>query len=1062
MIDAFDPIFTHEVPAEFHSFSNFAEVIRWRAEQHPDAIAYTFLADGEDDEENITFGELERRVRIAAAHIRRQAPVGSRALLIYDSGIDYIVAILGCFAAGVIAVPVYPPDPWRFQTTLERLEVVLADSQASLLLTTGGYQQAADDLLGRCPDLKKVIATDQIDHSRDEAMPETSVSRDDPALLQYTSGSTGAPKGVIVSHGNLLFNSRHIQRFDEPHAVIVSWLPMYHDMGLMGMVLQTVHSGRRLVLMSPVRFVERPFRWLRAVSKYRAYSTCGPNFAFDMCVRKIPDEDLAGLDLNCLTLAVTGAEPIRPETLDRFAKRFAPYGFDRKAFYPSFGLAEATLIVSGGEKYAPPVVKRHNTNGHMLGQAVTEPATSSRQQRALVGCGKAIDQVTIEIVDPETRRPCPAGAVGEIWVAGPGVAQGYWNQPEKTRETFRATLADTGEGPFMRTGDLGYLDDGELFVTGRIKDTIILRGHNYYPQDIEQTVQQCDRHLDNQVGAAFSVERQDGERLVVVQEVRRTKKLDAQGLLKSIRRSVQQEHQIRPVAVALVPRGAVPKTSSGKIRRAAYKSQYLTGELEILAKWTEEELSASANAAVRATTTTNGHGKANSNGHAIEAANGHATGAAPWETLLDAHRRGILAFLTKAFAQLDHCVLPHRLHGELLLFADLGLESIDAVELLARIETQYRCRIPFDEFFAEVGQRQGRDVTIGELLDFLDLQLPAEPKTADVSADAQSHVEVNGAKLFYRQEGVAGPQVVLIHGIGGNLTGWYLCSLMRELAKNFRVTAYDLRGHGRSDVPESGYSSRTMAADLVGLLDGLGIERPYLMGHSYGATVALHAAVEHPDRVAGVVLSDAYLPGLRDVHGSADCWMGWERYQTLAREVGLEVSDEWDNLEPLFEQVAALSPEDQQKFVEIADPSTLHRLARLALTTCGRDVKSSVGLGPKEILAVTHPVVCLYGERSPFRPLCDYLTEQLPNCTEAIVPGAEHFGFDENPAEYVRLSVHKLSELAGIATAADSPALAGLQRQRRTIFAQTGAGATNGMGPKGSNGRPVPLQLQEK
>ncbi len=430
-----DPFYSLTVPKQFDRFQSFVDIVRWRAQEQDSCTAFTFLVDGEEIEDNITFGELDRRARILASRIRRVAQQGDRALLVYESGLPYIVALLGCFYAGVIAVPVYPPDAMRAKRTLDRLQTILQDSQAKVLLTTDDLLHFADPLMSRCDFLDHVIATDGDSDDSAESFIESELGRGSIALLQYTSGSTGAPKGVMITHGNLLFNSRHIQQFDEPNAVAVSWLPMYHDMGLMGTVLQALHSGRRLVFMSPLAFVERPFRWLKAVSKYRAYATSGPNFGYELCTRKINDEELGELDLSCLTLACNGAEPVRIRTLDDFAERFSVCGFDRRAFYPCYGLAEATLIVSGGDKYAAPIVRNYDSELLLNGKAAAIQEGDGTQ-RALVGCGQAVSNTDIRIVNPQTRIESAIGEVGELWVAGPGVGRGYWQNPVATEQTF--------------------------------------------------------------------------------------------------------------------------------------------------------------------------------------------------------------------------------------------------------------------------------------------------------------------------------------------------------------------------------------------------------------------------------------------------------------------------------------------------------------------------------------------------------------------------------------------------------------------------------------------------
>ena len=510
---------------------------------------------------------------------------GARVALVYESGLEYIAALVGCFYAYVIAVPVYPPDPMRLERTGRRLEGILRDSQAELILTTADEYNRFRSLFTQV----RVVATDSVPTDFSNALGLPDVGPDTLALLQYTSGSTGSPKGVMLTHSNLMFNYEHIYKFDEPDGVAVSWLPMYHDMGLIGLVMQTLQSGRRTVLMSPLSFVARPIRWLRTVSKYRAYATSGPNFAYDLCVQKIRDEDCEQLDLSCWTLACNGAEPIRADIMERFAQRFEQYGFRWEAFYPCFGLSEATLIVSGGKKAETPVIRWFKSDA-LKKNRVNMTEENAPDSCCLVGCGQSVEHQKIAIVDPCTQLRCEGDSIGEIWVKGPGVAQGYWSNKEGTKQTFQAFIVDVGDGPYLRTGDLGFVVDGELFVTGRIKDMLILRGRNLYPQDIEQTVEECHASMRRGQGAAFTLQIEREERLVIVQGVARPGKLDLDELMTEIRSAVLHDHGVVPYTIALVKGGEIPRTSSGKIQRRECRELYLQEELAVVAHWQADEL----------------------------------------------------------------------------------------------------------------------------------------------------------------------------------------------------------------------------------------------------------------------------------------------------------------------------------------------------------------------------------------------------------------------------------------------------------------------------------------
>ncbi|MFP2926241.1 fatty acyl-AMP ligase, partial [Pyxidicoccus sp. 3LG] len=404
------------------------------------------------------------------------------------------------------------------------------------------------------------------------------------AFLQYTSGSTGSPRGVVLTHANLLHNSHAIQRCFEhdSNSVGVIWLPPYHDMGLIGGILQPLHVGFPVVLMSPLDFLARPMRWLQAVSRYRATTSGGPNFAYELCVRKATPELVSQLDLSSWSLAFNGAEPLHPATLQRFRETFAPCGFRPEAVYPCYGLAEATLIASGGRKAALPLQHSVRKDALEANEAVPVSSTDAGAL-TLVGCGTRLPDQELLIVEPQGRLPLPEGRVGEVWLRGPSIARGYWNRPEETEATFHARRADDpAAGPYLRTGDLGFLRDGELFITGRLKDLIIVRGRNHYPHDLERTAVACHAALRPGCSAAFGVEATGGEQLVLVQEVDTRKAFDAAALTEAIREAVAAEHGVVLHAVVLIEPGSLPKTSSGKVQRRATRAAWLEGQLQVV------------------------------------------------------------------------------------------------------------------------------------------------------------------------------------------------------------------------------------------------------------------------------------------------------------------------------------------------------------------------------------------------------------------------------------------------------------------------------------------------
>jgi 8-amino-7-oxononanoate synthase len=560
-------------------------LVRHRAEHQPDEVAFTYLVDGENEQVQFTNRELDRQARAIAAWLQTHGLSGERALLLYPAGLEFIAAFFGCLYARVTAVPVYPP---RRNRSMSRIQAIADDAQARVALTSTEVLTRVEAIIDETPHLKGMawLATDRLDEGVEDRWDFPEIQPDTLAFLQYTSGSTGTPKGVVLNHRNLLHNSALISyAFEHTRSGSgVFWLPSYHDMGLIGGILQPLYVGRPNILMSPMAFLQKPFRWLSAISRFGGTTSGGPNFAYDLCVRKITPEEREQLDLGNWRVAFNGAEPVRAETLDRFAEMFAPCGFRREAFYPCFGLAEATLIVSGGYAERAPVVRWFEANSLSSGHPV-DGDPGDEGVRALVGCGGALPDERIAIANPETLTRCAPGQIGEIWAAGPSIAQGYWRQAEATERTFNAYLTDTGEGPFLRTGDLGFFSDGELFVTGRIKDLIILRGVNIYPQDVERTVQDCDPRLRPDSGAAFTVEIDGTEQLAIVQEFERRGQIDFAQLFDAIRRAVSSEHEFPLAAIVLVKAGTIPKTSSGKIQRHACRAGFLDGSLAVVEQW---------------------------------------------------------------------------------------------------------------------------------------------------------------------------------------------------------------------------------------------------------------------------------------------------------------------------------------------------------------------------------------------------------------------------------------------------------------------------------------------
>jgi len=567
------------------SKSTFLDVLRESTQMCYEQSAFTFLryaGKKVSSAVSVSYGDLDLAAKAIAAKLQSLDLVGERALLLYPPGLEFVSAFLGCLYAGVIAVPAYPP---RRNQKLSRLQSIVSDAQAKIVLTVEAQLQEMQSRFIDSLDIVDLqwLATNTVTTQWANQWQAPQITADSIAFLQYTSGSTGTPKGVMVSHGNLLHNEKaiwegfgHIQRKQG-----IGWLPLFHDMGLVGNILQPLYGGYSCILMSPLDFIQQPIRWLQAISDYKGTISGGPNFAYNICTQKVNPDDIASLDLSSWDLAFCGSEPIRAETLKQFAKKFAPCGFRKEAFFPCYGMAETTLIVSGGINGAqsPPIVEVDTESlaqNLVVRSQTKEPSTT----RSMVGCGSVHPELKVLIVDPNTKLLCSPDRVGEIWVAGPSVAQGYWRQPTATAQTFQSQLA-SGEGSFLRTGDVGFLLEGELFVTGRLKDIIIIRGRNYYPQDIELTVEQCHPGLRPSCGAAFVTEIQGEEKLAIVQEVERSylRRLDKKEVVGDIRQTLATEHGLQAAAIVLVKPGTIPKTSSGKIQRYACCSAFLKGNL---------------------------------------------------------------------------------------------------------------------------------------------------------------------------------------------------------------------------------------------------------------------------------------------------------------------------------------------------------------------------------------------------------------------------------------------------------------------------------------------------
>jgi len=565
----------------------FVDVLRLRADEDGSRPAFSWLDESGRETECLTFAELDGQARAIAGRLQGMGGYGKQALLVFPGGLSFIPAFFGCLYAGTIAVPANIPSRRRKD---DRLASITHNSQADFLLSTSPFTSKKEEYCSHDPNLAdlKWLATDQISSTAGDAWRRPQLEGTDIAFLQYTSGSTAEPKGVIITHDNLMANQARltVALKTDGDDVYVSWIPFFHDLGLVGAIMGAVYVGCRSFHFAPAAFLQRPRIWLEAITHYKGTLTAAPNFAYDLCTRVIKPADRAGLDLSSLRAAVNAAEPVRAETQERFVTAFKSCGFRPEHFAPTYGLAEATLFVSGGVTLKKPVVQSISGRALMEGAAVPI-SPGAPEARTFVACGRVSDPSGIKIVDPDSLVECDPGQVGELWTRNPHISPGYWNNPEVSKATFQAFLADSGDGPFLRTSDLGFILDDHLFISGRLKDLIIIRGHNYFPQDIELSVQRCHPALQLGSGAAFGVDSGYEELLVVAQEVRHNYKqrVDIDEIAAAARRAVALDHGVSLDGLILIQPLGISKTTSGKIRRLATREAFLDGSLKALDQW---------------------------------------------------------------------------------------------------------------------------------------------------------------------------------------------------------------------------------------------------------------------------------------------------------------------------------------------------------------------------------------------------------------------------------------------------------------------------------------------
>jgi acyl-CoA synthetase (AMP-forming)/AMP-acid ligase II/acyl carrier protein len=577
--------------ADVQNCSTYTEVIKNRTKTNPNHVVFRFLEDGVNESESFTYGQLDRKSKSVAASLQESGQKGDTVLLLFQPNLSYVASLYACFYSGFIAVPAYPP---RRNRGIERIYTIIADSKAKICLIS---RQVYTDIQRNFKDnelfenLKWIIYEDVCEGFTSKFF-DVDIFSDDIALLQYTSGSTGQPKGVMISQLNLLYNSEYIrQSFNvSKESVGVHWLPLFHDMGLIGGILQAAYAGGVNINMPPMAFLKNPLNWLKAIEKYGGTIAGGPNFTYDYCIQKTSVEEREKLDLSKIDVFFCGAEPIRKSTYDQFLKEFSPSGVRPEQLLSCYGMAETTLIVTGAHSYEKPKYLAVDSTNLSV-NTIKLSDENDPNAMIIVGCGHTLMETVVEIVNPKSNKLCASNEVGEIWVSGPTIALGYWDKSEETERNYSAKIVGSNSGQFLRTGDLGFMRDGELYVTGRLKDMIIIRGVNYYPADIEQSIQKTIPEIRTNGGAAFPVNKNNQERLVIVQELERTamRGVDQTSIIDGIREIIATEFEIDIYSIVLIRAGSLPMTSSGKIQHRQTKYEYLNSDLSIVSEWVNED-----------------------------------------------------------------------------------------------------------------------------------------------------------------------------------------------------------------------------------------------------------------------------------------------------------------------------------------------------------------------------------------------------------------------------------------------------------------------------------------
>ena len=864
-------------------FNTLIDLLNYRTLDQPEQKTYTFLQDGETETDSLTYQILEQQAKAIAANLQSLDAKGERVLLLYPPGLEFMAGFFGCLYGGAIAIPAYPPRP---DQSLSRLEGIVADAQAKLILTTKPLLPYLKGRFAQNSILAKIQLLDAnniITQNLESHWQEPNINGDTLAFLQYTSGSTGKPKGVMITHKNVLHNLAmgHEQSEITPESLTVTWLPFGHNTGLVVGVLQPLYGNFPVKIMSPLDFLQKPFRWLMAISRYKATQSLAPNFAYDLVCFQTTPEERAMLDLSNWELAVSGAEPIRAETFERFIKTFQPYGFRPEALTAGYGMAESVFGISLALRTEPPVIlnvdKAEFTKNRVL---VALDENDSTQK--IVSCGRAGSEEKILIVNPETLTECANSQVGEIWVSSLSITQGYWNKPQATAETFHNYLKDTQEGPFLRTGDLGFLLNDKLFVTGRLKDLIIIRGSNHYPQDIELTVDRSHQALRPSCGAAFSVEVESEERLVIVQEVQESylNELDVDKVVNAIRQAVSQQHQLQVYGILLLKTGTIPKTSSNKIQRHACKVGFMEESLDVVGSsiYQEFDLLTKEKEAF------------------LDRKTLLATTLEKRQELLVSHLQILISNILQ--------VNQSQLDWEQPL-TSMGLDSLTVVELSDLLQDSLGTSFPATLIFEYS--------TVEALANYLAKEVlsPQPSANYDMGLVPDGNLDSGFATpvIAIQPKGSQPPFFCIPGGVG---TAFYLHSLAFHLGQD--QPFYGLQARGMDDRAEPQTNVEAIAVDYIDALKNIQPTGPYFFGgHSFGGQVAFEISQQlqkQGDEIGLLAIFDIPAPLF-----SSFIIAGWDDTKYMSEVVRLFEYFLKENLEISYNDLKVFSPDEQLDYV---------------------------------------------------------------------------------------------------------------------------------------------------